>query len=330
MHNKLLVAGTDHRVSPCLRGSGWTWKPRLGAGIVWRQLGRPAPPPEPFYPALPPRPLPEGRVSATCKLCQRSPAGARVSLRDSRVPLGAPAPWVPSPLPAAAVASSKADSGSPFSPPSLLRAGSGAGVGGLLFGAGAGGHPARGQRESARVCVLDCSSDSGGRGRGGGGDASRRAGEAGGGAKWKPGSREPGAQAGWRAGGRAALRVPRAATRPRARGHPAGGWRGRGAAGAGGGWAPGSGRLASRSPPRALPRSLPGLPVSRPSSPRRRRQQRASTRRAPRAEPQRCPRLTPYVPPGPPAAVRGARQLAASTESYCFLAQVCCRTHGGE
>ena len=71
------------------------------------------------------RPLsPYLRVSATCKLCQRSPAGARgLSLCDSRVPLGAPALWAPSQLPAAAVASRKAETGFSFSPPRLLLAG---------------------------------------------------------------------------------------------------------------------------------------------------------------------------------------------------------------
>ncbi|XP_032165364.1 protein argonaute 2-like [Mustela erminea] len=312
--------------APSLRGSVWTWKPRLGVGIVWRQLGRPAPPPKPFYPALPPRPLPEGGLGHLQTLPAEPSRRRGLPRRLARPPRRARTVGA---FPAASRCSGIQQSrlGIAFlatkPAPGRVRGGGG----GLLFGAGAGGHPARGQRESARVCVLDCSSgDSGGRGRGGGGDASRRAGEAGGGAKWKPGSREPGARAGGTAG------APRRDEAPRARGHPVGGWRGRGAAGAGGGWAPGSGRLASRSPPRALPRSLPGLPVSRPSSPRRRRrrQQRASTGRAPRAEPQRCPRLTPYVPPGPPAAVRGARQLGASTESYCFLAQVCCRTHGGE
>lgn len=104
-----------------------------------------------------------------------------------------------------------------------------AGPGGQLSGAGAGG-TLRAAPQSARVCVLDCSSGySGGRGRGGGGDASRRAGEAGGGAKWKPGSREPGARAGWRAGGTAG--APRRDEAPR--GHPAREWRGQGHAGRG-------------------------------------------------------------------------------------------------
>lgn len=99
------------------------------------------------------------------------------SLYDSRVPLSAPALWAPSQLPAAAVASRK---------PSLdfltRREGAFGRAQGLLLPVwckGGSSVPPAGKWE---VCVLDCSSDdSGGRGRGEGGDASRRAGEAGGG-----------------------------------------------------------------------------------------------------------------------------------------------------
>jgi hypothetical protein len=102
-------------------------------------------------------------------------------------------------------------------------------------------------------------------GRGGGGDASRPAREAGGGGrKWKPGSREPGRAA----GGRAALRCP-ASPRPRAdsrsgdaRAGPAPRVRPPPAA-----WHGGSGCLACRplSPP--LPRWRPGTPRLQPRLP---------------------------------------------------------------
>lgn len=66
--------------------------------------------------------------SATCKLCQRSPAGARgLPLRDSCVRLGVPALGAPSQLPAAAVASRKAESRFPSSLlPRLLQPARGA------------------------------------------------------------------------------------------------------------------------------------------------------------------------------------------------------------
>lgn len=58
-----------------------------------------------------------------------------VSFCDSCVPLGVPALWAPSQMPAAAVASRKAEYEFPFSPPRLLRLGPGAISPGLLQGA---------------------------------------------------------------------------------------------------------------------------------------------------------------------------------------------------
>lgn len=69
--------------------------------------------------------LPPAGVSATCKLCQRSPAGAwGLSRRLSR-PAWRAALWAPSQLPAAAVASRRAESRSLSSRPRLLQPGPG-------------------------------------------------------------------------------------------------------------------------------------------------------------------------------------------------------------
>lgn len=116
-----------------------------------------------------------GLRAATCgsQSLANSANGAQpapgVSFCDSRVPLGAPALWAPSQLPAAAVASRKGRLDFLSRRPVSSRR-----PGGLFLRVWCKGHPPRLQRESGRVCVLDCSSgDSGGRGRGGGGDASR-------------------------------------------------------------------------------------------------------------------------------------------------------------
>lgn len=121
-----------------------------------------------------------------------------------------------------------------------------------------------------------------------GGDASRRAGEAGGGErKCKPGSCEPGARAGGTAGS------PRHSEAPRT--HPSQGCPGPGRAGCGYRLPLDlrSSRLASRwlPPSNPVPRfpARPGLHVSSPSSQRHcLHASSASARRAPHTEPQHC------------------------------------------
>lgn len=83
-----------------------------------------------------------GALSPYLRGCQplaNSASGAQqapgVSLRDSRVPLGVPALWVPSRLPAAAVASRRAGSRFPSSRPRLLQPGQRAIPPGLVQGA---------------------------------------------------------------------------------------------------------------------------------------------------------------------------------------------------
>lgn len=155
----------------------WTLNPRLQAASG---IGSPGGGQIPFAAALCPLPKAPllagpGPFALTCgsQSLANSANGAQpapgVSLCDSRVPLGAPALWAPSQLPAAAVASRKGRLDFLSRRPVSSRR-----PGGLFLRVWCKGHPPRLQRESGRVCVLDCSSgDSGGRGRGGGGDASR-------------------------------------------------------------------------------------------------------------------------------------------------------------
>lgn len=97
-----------------------------------------------------------------------------VPLCDSRVPLGAPALWAPSQLLQWLQGKRSLDFLSRYQGSSCRALG-------LFLQVWLKGHPLRLQWESGRVCALNCSSgDSGGQGRGGGGDASRQAREAGG------------------------------------------------------------------------------------------------------------------------------------------------------
>lgn len=87
---------------------------------------------EPSYPRRPLSPYLRGL--SHLPTLPAEPSRSPGSLCDSRVPLSAPARWAPSQPPAAAVASRKAESGSPYSPRRRLRPGPGAISPGLVQG----------------------------------------------------------------------------------------------------------------------------------------------------------------------------------------------------
>lgn len=239
-------------------------------------------------PAYPRRPLSAYlRGLSRLPTLRAEPSRSPGSLCDSCVPLSAPALWAPSQLPAAAVASRKAESGFPYSPRRRLRPGPEAISPGLLQG-GSSVSPTRKWKCASWIAAATTAVA---------GDEEkvatpagepRRRAEARGSE-----SRALASLALRRAGGRAALRGPRAAARPRAHTRPWGA-RARRARGAGcsRARAPAASRLARcllaasflsspdfTSPARA-PRAAAAAAAAAASS--------ASARRAPRTEPQHC------------------------------------------